>query len=98
MRPFPRFLCRIVALVALGTCPAFAAPADPDAGAPPPHAEDTLVPPVLKTHPEAPYPPEALQLRLEANIGLELTVDETGKVVDAKVTSSAGHGFDEAAL
>jgi TonB family protein len=29
---------------------------------------------------------------------LELTVDETGAVVDARVTSPAGHGFDEAAL
>jgi TonB family protein len=31
-------------------------------------------------------------------VGLELVVDEGGTVTDARVTDSAGHGFDEAAL
>jgi TonB family protein len=55
-------------------------------------------PPVLKTSHEATYPPDALRDRIEANVGLELTVDEAGKVTDARVTAPAGRGFDEAAL
>ncbi|HEY1697445.1 MAG TPA: TonB-dependent receptor [Polyangiaceae bacterium] len=80
--------------------PANAADAGADApadAAPPPH-EETLTPPVLRTRAEAVYPPDALRDRLEATVGLELTVDETGSVVDARVTAPAGHGFDEAAL
>jgi TonB family protein len=52
----------------------------------------------LKAHGTAPYPPDALRDRIEGNVGLELTVDDTGAVVEARVISPAGHGFDEAAL
>jgi TonB family protein len=31
-------------------------------------------------------------------VGLELSIDDTGQVTGARVTSPAGHGFDEAAL
>ena len=72
------------------------APAAPDAGKVSP--EPITSPPVLKTHPEAEYPPEALKQRLEATVGLELTVDEGGNVADAHVTTTGGQGFDEAAL
>ncbi len=75
--------------------PARAQPADAGPGTP---AANELTPPVLKTHPEASYPPEALQKRIEGNVGLELDVDEAGQVSDARITSPAGHGFDEAAL
>jgi TonB family protein len=44
------------------------------------------------------YPPDALRDRIEGTVGLELSIDDTGRVVDARVTASAGHGFDEAAL
>jgi TonB family protein len=54
--------------------------------------------PVLQAHVEAVYPAQALVERREANVGLELELDETGKVSSARVTSPAGHGFDEAAL
>ena len=54
-------------------------------------------PPVLKTSVEAEYPPDALRQRLAGSVGLELLVNEQGKVVDLRVTQPAGHGFDEAA-
>jgi TonB family protein len=54
--------------------------------------------PVLRTRVEASYPPDALRDRLKATVGLEVVLDEGGQVVDAHVTASAGHGFDEAAL
>jgi TonB family protein len=62
---------------------------------PPP---DALTPPSLASRAEATYPPEALRDRLSGTVGLELTVDQTGAVSSARVTVSAGHGFDEAAL
>jgi TonB family protein len=72
--------------------------ATPPQQAPGSAAKAATSPPVLKTHPEAVYPPEAVKLHLEASVGLELTIDENGDVVDASVTAPAGHGFDEAAI
>ena len=46
---------------------------------------------------QAPYPPEAEKLGLEANVILRLDIDKDGKVTAAAVTEPAGHGFDEAA-
>ncbi len=43
------------------------------------------------------YPPEAKRLGIEGMVRLKLSIDETGKVVQAKVVERAGHGFDEAA-
>src|ERR1035438_8677493 len=72
----------------------------PTGGAPPPPTTDPAKEPnpSLKDHPDAAYPPDALRDRLEGSVGLELTVDANGAVVDARVTQPAGHGFDEAAL
>jgi TonB family protein len=73
--------------------------AHPDAGAAP-HvapAEPATTPPSLDVHPEAVYPAEALRDRVEGNVGLELDVDAGGKVVGVRVTTPAGHGFDQAA-
>jgi TonB family protein len=61
-------------------------------------ATDTVTPPILRRRAEAVYPPEALRDGLSGTVGVEVTVDDTGVVVDARVTSPAGHGFDEAAL
>jgi len=61
-------------------------------------ASATLVAPVLEAHADPSYPAEALRERIAGTVGLELVVDETGQVVDAKVIQPAGHGFDEAAL
>jgi TonB family protein len=74
---------------------AFAQAQQPPSAQPP---SQTLLPPSLKAHAEAIYPPDALRDRLEGTVGLELTIDEAGRVTDARVTSPAGHGFDEAAL
>ena len=68
----------------------------PASGAPAPASD--LQPPILKTRADAPYPEDAKKLRLEGNVGLELVVGEDGRVVDAKITAAAGHGFDESAL
>ncbi|MBI3181561.1 MAG: TonB family protein [Myxococcales bacterium] len=59
--------------------------------------------PVLTRAPEllgdarAEYPKDAFDAGLQAEVGLRLTIDETGQVSEAAVTRSAGHGFDEAA-
>jgi TonB family protein len=85
---------------ALPAHPQEAPPVTEDAGPPPspmlPAPE--LRPPVLKDRAAAVYPPDALRDRIEGTVGLELTIDDAGQVTDARVTSAAGHGFDEAAL
>src|SRR6187431_504302 len=58
----------------------------------------TALAPVLEAHADPIYPAEALRERIAGTVGLEIAVDETGRVVDAKVVQPAGHGFDEAAL
>ncbi len=78
-----------------GARTASAEPSVEDAGVVAPAAP---TPPVLLARGEATYPPEAQRQKLEATVGLEIVVDDHGAVVDAKVTSPAGHGFDEAAL
>jgi TonB family protein len=60
--------------------------------------EAEITPPVLKTRRDAAYPDEASRKRVEATVGLELTVAEDGTVADVTVTAPAGHGFDEAAV
>ena len=59
---------------------------------------DAVTPPILRSRADATYPPQALRDRLEATVGLAVTVDDTGAVAEAHVTAPAGHGFDEAAL
>jgi TonB family protein len=59
---------------------------------------ESVLPPSLRTHGEATYPPEALREGLAGTVGIEIDVDATGAVTRARVTASAGHGFDEAAL
>jgi TonB family protein len=65
---------------------------------PPEGTSAAVTPPVLQSRADADYPPEALRERLEATVGLEIVVDEVGRVTDARVTTPAGHGFDEAAV
>jgi len=76
---------------------------DADAGVPsslhPASSEaDAVTPPTLTHRAQATYPAEALQGHLEGVVGLDLVVDENGKVAGARVIAPAGHGFDEAAL
>jgi TonB family protein len=55
-------------------------------------------PPAVTRFVDAKYPPEALAAGTEADVGLIVDVDETGKVSSATVSKAAGSGFDEAAL
>jgi TonB family protein len=82
-------------------------------GATPAHAQDppgrgpprsdvidsaAITAPRLEDHPDPTYPPDALRDRIEGSVEVEVTLDEGGAVVDARVTQPGGHGFDEAAL
>jgi TonB family protein len=63
-----------------------------------PEAAAALTPPKLVTFVDAIYPSAAKAARLQADVDLELTIDATGAVADARVLTPAGHEFDEAAL
>lgn len=52
----------------------------------------------LVTSATAAYPADARADDVEGDVGLEIVVDATGQVVDARVVKRAGHGFDESAL
>jgi len=54
--------------------------------------------PELQEFVEAAYPPEAFAAGLEAAVGLQVDIDETGKVIQVLVDVPAGNGFDEAAV
>jgi TonB family protein len=43
------------------------------------------------------YPEEARKKGLDADVGLEILVDDTGRVARVRVSRPAGSGFDEAA-
>jgi TonB family protein len=44
------------------------------------------------------YPPDARAAAVEADVPLEIVVDEGGHVVESTLLRRAGHGFDESAL
>ncbi len=44
------------------------------------------------------YPSEAEQLGIEGEVKLKVSLDETGKVHDIKITKGLGHGLDQVAL
>ena len=56
-------------------------------------ASAAVTPPKILHFEQAPYPPEAEKLGLEANVILRLDIDKDGKVTAAAVTEAAGHGF-----
>jgi TonB family protein len=73
--------------------------AQTDAGAPDAaEAPPLLTSPSLKTQRDATYPTQALAEHREGNVGLELDLDASGLVVDVRVVTRAGYGFDEAAV
>jgi protein TonB len=43
------------------------------------------------------YPPEAKRLGIEGKVDMKIGIDANGRVVQVKVLTPAGHGFDEAA-
>ena len=81
-----------------------AATADsPGASAPPPpvtivDARDVTTAARIARSVTPAYPLAAREEGLEATVKLEIVVDETGRVLSSRVSESAGHGFDEAAL
>ncbi len=48
--------------------------------------------------PQPGYTPDAIASAVEGKVRVQITVDETGKVVDVKLIQGLGHGLDEAAL
>jgi protein TonB len=44
------------------------------------------------------YTPQAIEARVEGKVRVELSLDEQGKVLSARVLSGLGHGLDERAL
>lgn len=48
--------------------------------------------------PDPAYPPAARADDREGDVGLVIVVDESGTVIDARISRPAGHGFDESAL
>ncbi len=48
--------------------------------------------------PQPTYTQEAREAEVEGVVKIEVTIDESGKVVSAKIVVSLGHGLDEAAL
>lgn len=48
--------------------------------------------------PSEDYPEAALRLGLEGRVVLLLTIDEAGRIAEARVTEDPGHGFGQAAL
>jgi TonB family protein len=61
-------------------------------------AGPVLEPPVLAGSVEASYPAGALSEGIEAEVVLEISIDDRGAVTDVVVVGPAGHGFDEAAV
>jgi TonB family protein len=44
------------------------------------------------------YPPAARQAEVEADVDLEVVMDEHGRVLEARVVKPFGYGFDAAAV
>jgi len=61
-------------------------------------AKPVITPPSLTKFVDAVYPPDAYTQGISGTVELELVVGVDGKPRDVKVLTSAGHGFDEAAL
>ncbi len=86
-----RFIA-ITALALLAPQAAFAQPAEAPATAP------ALTPPKLVKAAQPVYPAAQLESGASATVALVLTLDDTGKVTDVSVATSAGEDFDQAAI
>src|SRR6516164_7211154 len=93
MRVFRHPVIRAALLLGVGlSCALDASPARAQAD------ESAITPPSLVTRQDPTYPPAALTEKREGEVALEITIDETGKVTEAKVTQSAGPDLDAAAI
>lgn len=54
--------------------------------------------PVGVAIPETEYPYEALTARFEGSVALQILIDETGRVREAKLVKDPGHGLGDAAV
>ncbi len=67
-----------------------------------PAAADECHDPVVRPKPKVPVSPkytlQARQAEIEGVVRVQVTVDETGKVIQARVLSGLGYGLDEAAM
>ncbi len=86
-----RFIA-ITALALLAPHAAFAQDADAPAAAP------ALTPPKLVKAAQPIYPAAKLESGTSASVALVLALDDTGKVSDVSVATSAGDDFDQAAI
>jgi TonB family protein len=77
----------IPALAAASNTPSTAAP-----------AESKTTPPVLLSHAEPQYTPEARQLKIQGDVVLRVTITTSGQMVVHNVIHGLGHGLDEAAM
>lgn len=93
--------------IAQGTGPRNAAPRPvqktlSESAAPKPEIKDSCAEgpakPKLIKLPQPNYTDAARAAGIEGKVRVQITVDESGQVVDAKVLSSLGHGLDESAL
>jgi TonB family protein len=75
-----------------------AAKAAPAAASDEPEGPRVSVPASLVSSGRPEYPPEARAAAIEADVPLEIVVDEGGRVVESSLLRRAGHGFDESAL
>lgn len=85
-----------------GKAPAKPADEKPQRGRPVDPATVTKLPGLLRKPGDdelrAAYPEAARQRGLDGNVGLEILIDEEGRVTNARVTRPGGNGFDEVAL
>ena len=61
-------------------------------------ATNALTPPKLVTFVNASYPASAKAAGLQAEVDLQITIDASGKVTEARAVAPVGNGFDEAAV
>jgi protein TonB len=59
---------------------------------------EPLVKPKRKSGPTAAYTTQARQAEIEGLVRVEVTVDEDGRVLSARVLSGLGYGLDESAI
>lgn len=59
---------------------------------------DPVVPPKVKSIVKPTYTHDAQQAEIEGTVRVEVTVDESGRVVRARVLTGLGYGLDESAL
>ena len=60
--------------------------------------EPKTTPPVLLSHAEPEYTPEARQLKIQGDVVLRVTITTSGQMVVHNVIHGLGHGLDESAM